>query len=125
MRRPVVALAALLLLLPLLALAQRRRVLTDSNFEHVTQAATGQTTGIWFVNFCSPTAKNCKALVPLWEELGREMLQRQLFVTTVDVHASPLLAQRFAITSLPTLLLFRDRKVCARVFGAGVGGRWV
>lgn len=95
------------------AVAQRRRVLTDDNFEHTTQAATGQTTGTWFVSFCSPSARACKDLAGPWDELGRELLQAQppAFVSTVDPHASPALARRFAISTLPTLLLFRDRKV--------------
>lgn len=94
------------------AAAQRRRVLTDDNFEHTTQAATGQTTGVWFVSFCSPSARACKDLAGAWEELGRELLQAQppVFLSTVDPHASPALARRFGISTLPTLLLFRDRK---------------
>lgn len=42
------------------------------------QAATGQTTGIWFVNFCSPSARACKELAPEWEALGKELLQSQV-----------------------------------------------
>ncbi|KAL4425706.1 hypothetical protein ABPG75_009722 [Micractinium tetrahymenae] len=95
------------------AAAQRRRVLTDDNFEHTTQAATGQTTGVWFVSFCSPSARACKDLGGPWEELGRELLQAQppAFLSTVDPHASPALAKRFGISTLPTLLLFRDHKM--------------
>lgn len=33
------------------------------------------------------------------------------FLTTVDPHTSPRLRDRFGITHLPTLILFRDRKV--------------
>ena len=29
-------------------------VLTDANFEHLSQAATGATTGDWFVEFYAP-----------------------------------------------------------------------
>lgn len=89
--------------------AQRRQQLTDDTFEHITQASTGQTTGVWLVNFCSPKA--CKDLAPAWEELGKDLLQQQLFVTSVDVHSNPQLRTRFGITTLPTILLFRDRKV--------------
>lgn len=46
MRAAAAFLLAACLLLPA-ALAQRRKALTDDNFEHVTQAATGQTTGVW------------------------------------------------------------------------------
>lgn len=43
------------------------------------QAATGQTTGIWFVNFCSPKARACKEeLAGAWEELAKELLQGQV-----------------------------------------------
>ncbi|PSC76005.1 thioredoxin domain-containing [Micractinium conductrix] len=108
------ALAACCLAVLPSAAAQRRRSLNDDTFEHVTQAATGQTTGVWFVSFCSPSARACKDLAGSWEELGRELLQRQpapIFLTTVDPHSAPALARRFAISTLPTLLLFRDRKM--------------
>lgn len=119
MRPPLAPPATWALLLTLLLLAggaaaQRRRSLNDDNFEHITQAATGQTTGVWFVNFCSPSAKACKGLAGPWEELGKELLQAQpspVFLTTVDPHASPAQAKRFGIATLPTLLLFRDRKM--------------
>lgn len=45
---------------------------------NASQAATGQTTGIWFVNFCSPSARACKELAPEWEALGKELLQSQV-----------------------------------------------
>ena len=47
--RGLVALAALLVVTTAVpgARAQRRQHLTDANFEDVTQAATGQTTGVW------------------------------------------------------------------------------
>ncbi|PRW58989.1 Thioredoxin domain-containing [Chlorella sorokiniana] len=109
-RASAVLLAACLLLSG--ATAQRRRTLNDENFEHITQAATGQTTGVWFVNFCSPSARACKELAPEWEALGKELLHSQTaFMTTVDPHTSPRLRDRFGITHLPTLVLFRDRKM--------------
>lgn len=63
------------------------------------------------VNFCSPSGKVCKELAPAWEDLGKELLQEQLFLSTVDVHNNQQLRQRFSIQSLPTILLFRDRKM--------------
>ena len=77
-----------------------------------------------FVNFCSASAKTCKDLAPAWDEVGKELLQEQLFLTTVDAHSSPQLRQRFGIATLPTLILFRDRKVgaCVGWVGVGVGG---
>jgi hypothetical protein len=117
MRASAVLLACLLL--PAVVLSQRRRTLDDLSFEHITQAATGQTTGVWFVSFCSSTARTCKELAQPWEELGKELLQQQLFLTSVDVHSSPRLTQRFGVTTLPTLLLFRDRKAGSMGLDAG------
>lgn len=50
--------------------------------------------------------------VPPLCHLPRSM--QTAFLTTVDPHTSPRLRDRFGISHLPTLLLFRDRKVGLR-----------
>lgn len=87
--------------------------LTDGNFEHLTQASTGQTTGKWFVFFSSPRCPHCTSLHPKWrtlaEELSTEHSDSSVLIASVDITKSPELAQRFNIKSMPTLYFFADR----------------
>ena len=47
--------------------------LNERNFEHLTQAATGATTGEWIVNFCKfdQDGDVCKEMDALWSSLAR------------------------------------------------------
>ncbi|CAN0015256.1 unnamed protein product, partial [Choristocarpus tenellus] len=48
-------------------------VLSSVNFEHLTQASTGATTGDWFVKFYAPWCGHCKKMAPLWDELAGKL----------------------------------------------------
>uniref|UniRef100_A0A8D8UQY4 Thioredoxin domain-containing protein n=1 Tax=Cacopsylla melanoneura TaxID=428564 RepID=A0A8D8UQY4_9HEMI len=50
--------------------------LTDDNFEHLTQASTGATTGDWFVMFYSTDCVECQRLGARWEAVGAELKTR-------------------------------------------------
>ena len=72
---PRVVLCALAWLL--VAFASARVIELDGhNFEHLTQAATGATTGAWFVMFYSTTCPHSNKLAPIWEKLGQGKLSR-------------------------------------------------
>ena len=91
--------------------------LNERNFEHLTQAATGATTGEWIVNFCKfdEDANVCKEMDALWTSLAQrldEMLEEnpdgpRINVASVDLDKSAWLSQRFQIQHSPTVLLFR------------------
>merc|ERR1719295_1029955 len=61
--------------------------LTDSSFEHLTQAATGATTGDWFVLFSSSKCRLCKRMTAALETVacnnrGRSNVARVEIETT-------------------------------------------
>ncbi|GBE60749.1 disulfide-isomerase domain-containing protein [Babesia ovata] len=89
--------------------------LTDSNFEKLTQATTGSTTGAfssgnrshtagpWFVKFYAPWCSHCRHMAPAWERLARE-LKGVVNVADLDATRSPNVAKRFGIKGYPTLI---------------------
>ena len=48
--------------------------LDQSNFEHLTQASTGATTGDWLVKFYAPWCGHCKKMEGLYEEVAGILL---------------------------------------------------
>lgn len=90
-------------------------ILTTENFEHQTQASTGQTTGKWFVKFYAPWCGHCKRLEPVWDELALKIEQKYpedgIVIAKVDVTTNRDLGTRFGIKGFPTLLYFADRKM--------------
>ncbi|CAB3237056.1 unnamed protein product [Arctia plantaginis] len=85
--------------------------LTDKIFEHITQAATGATTGDWFVMFYGASCVECQRLHAVWESVGAT-LRGRINVARMDANLAGLnTAKRFHVTKLPTFLFFRLGKV--------------
>ncbi|GLI61022.1 hypothetical protein VaNZ11_003285 [Volvox africanus] len=85
--------------------------LTDSNFEHDTQAASGQTTGIWAVLFTDSTLKRHERAVQVLQELANDE-DKELIYAQVDVARNFKLAKRFGeVIFPPCILLFRNRQM--------------
>ena len=66
----------------------------------------------FFATWCGP----CKMLAPTLEEVGAQVEGRAK-VVKVDIDASPDLAQRFGIMSVPTLMVFKDGQVPNQTVG--------
>lgn len=78
--------------------------LTQHNFEHLTQATTGATTGDWLIKFYAPWCTHCKSLEPIFEQVAYE-LRGVVNVARVDCITNKDLGLRFDIRGFPTVLL--------------------
>lgn len=90
-------------------------VLTDADFEHLTQASTGQTTGKWFIKFYAPWCGACKAVAPAWEELATVIESvhedQGIVIANVDSTENREVSKRFEIKAYPTLKFFAGGKM--------------
>lgn len=67
----------------------------------------------FWADWCPP----CKMLAPVLEELSREWKDK-LTVIKINSDKKPQIANRYAIRSIPTLILFKNGQEVKRVSGA-------
>lgn len=83
--------------------------LDDQSFEHLTQAASGATTGDWLVIFHDGLCCKNRELLHL-ENVGIK-LRNKVNVATVNIKNSPDTTERFRIRKCPTIIFFRHQKM--------------
>ena len=92
-------------------------ILNSSNFEQeVINSSTPVLVDFW-ATWCGP----CGMLAPVISQVAQKYAGK-VKVGKVDVDEAPELAESFGVSSIPTLILFKDgQAVAQRVGGAPVG----
>ncbi len=84
--------------------------LTDANFE--TEIQKGVTLVDFHANWCGP----CRMLAPVLEQVAKD-IKGKASIGKVDIDNEQKTAGRFQITSVPTMILFKDGKEINRLVG--------
>lgn len=72
--------------------------------------------GVTLVDFSAEWCSPCQMLLPVLEEVAKEM-QGKAIIAKVDTDKSQKTASSFNITSVPTLILFKEGKEHSRTTG--------
>jgi thioredoxin 2 len=87
--------------------------LSDADFDRVIADAQVPVLVDFYADWCGP----CKMVAPIMDELARSRLGSVL-VAKLDTDRNQQTAQRFQISSIPTVMVFKDGKVAAKQVGA-------
>lgn len=86
------------------------KTIDDTTFEG--QIAKGVTLVDFYANWCGP----CRMITPIMEELAADY-NGKVSIAKLDVDQSQEVTSKFNVTSIPTVILFKDGQEVKRVVG--------
>jgi thioredoxin 1 len=94
-------------------MSEQITTLTDATFDEVIGSSEKPMLVDFWAEWCGP----CKTIAPILEELATEQADK-FVIGKLDVDVNVATATKFSVMSIPTLLLFKDGEVVARLVGA-------
>ena len=88
------------------------KIIKTSEFRSEVEEKQGVVVVDFFATWCGP----CKMLAPVFEELGTEMDGKAKFFK-LDVDQSLEIAQQFSVSTVPTMIIFKNGKEVQRIVG--------
>ncbi len=87
-------------------------ILTDANFDSMVASADTALVDCW-APWCGP----CRMIGPVIEDLAKEFAGKAL-IGKLNVDENPMIAQRYQVRSIPTLLFFKNGNLSDTIVGA-------
>lgn len=88
------------------------KVIKTNEFANEVENTKGTVVVDFFATWCGP----CKMLSPVFESLGNDMKEEATFLK-VDIDESLELAQKFQVSTVPTVIVFKDGKEQDKLVG--------
>lgn len=86
--------------------------LTDQNFEEQVLKAKLPVLVDFYTNWCSP----CKLMTPTIDEIAKEY-EGKLMIGKLDVDANQTTAVKYAVMSIPTIIIFKNGSPVKQLVG--------
>jgi thioredoxin 1 len=86
------------------------KILNETNFNN------GIKKGFVLVDFYADWCRPCKMMQPILEEFAKEY-DNKIIVAKIDTDKNKNLSQKFKITGIPCMILFKDGKEVKRLLG--------
>jgi len=91
-------------------MSERFKYLTEENF--INEIATGLILVDFYADWCGP----CRMLTPKLEKVATQV-QGKATIAKLDIDKAQKIASSFQVTSIPTLILFKNGKEVGRLIG--------